>query len=346
MKLEKDDEILIVGQGLAGTCLAWRLWDRGMKFRIVDRGGKPGNSAVAVGMVSPVVGPSMDPVWRLGEFLKDAMEFYRKTEMVLGEKYFCPIPVLRLFGEARERQRFESKKDELAPWTEEVLDTVGGGVHGEFGGVVWTGGGWFRLMRFIEASKGYFREHGLYEQREVHDEELRGGKYAVTILCEGAGGLGSGVFGYLPEQSAKGEVLTVRVPGLDQDRILSRGGWMIPRGGGLFRAGSGYDRNDRTKEPTAKGRAQVEDIIRSLTPLHFEVLDHVAGVRPIIESNRPVIGWHPDDASLGIFNGLGSKGTLYAPGVAKRFAQHLCDGIAVDPDLDVARMRKDAHSKV
>lgn len=336
MKLERDEEILIVGQGLAGTCLAWRLWDRGVKFRIIEQEWKRSAPIVAAGMVTPVVGHAMTPAWRVEEFFRVAMEFYRKVEMVLGEMYYFPVPVLRVFGEASERAQFEARRDELQPWIGEVLDKVEGGIRGEFGGVVWNEGGWLRLMRFLEASKGYFRQHGLFEQREMTEEEKQGTGPAVTILCEGAAGLGSGPFEYLPEYRSKGETLTVRVPGLAQDRILTNDGWMIPRGGALFRAGAGFSRNDLTTEPTAKGRERAEYIIRQLTDQYYEVLDHVAEVRPTVAGNRPVIGWHPEHPRLGIFNGLGSTGALYGPGVAIRLVQYLQEGGEIDPELDVS----------
>ena len=51
-----------------------------------------------------------------------------------------------------------------------------------------------------------------------------------------------------------------------------------------------------------------------------------------------MIGWHRDDPRLGIFNGLGSKGVLYSPGVSMRFAKHLCDGAEIDSELDVQEL--------
>jgi glycine oxidase len=313
-----------------------------MKFRLLDRTVRP-EGGVAAGMVTPVSGHAMHLEWHVDKFLDPAVEFYRKIEMVLGgEQYFYPAPALRVFGAANEREVFEAKRDELAPWIGEVLDTVGGGVRGQFGGVVWNRGGWLRRQRFLEASKGYFRGHGLYEQRNMSDEELLGTGAKLTVLCEGSAGLGSGPFKFLPEQRSKGETLTVRVPGLAEDRILTNDGWMIPRGGGLFRAGAGYSRNDLTSEPTARGRERVEYVVRSLTNLHYEVLDHVAEVRPTLATNLPVIGMHPEEPGLAIFNGLGAKGTLYAPGVAGMFVRHLLDGAPIDPALDVAEISASA----
>lgn len=342
MKLTRNDEILIVGQGLAGTCLAWKLWDRGMKFRLLDRAERRAD-AVAAGMVTPVSGHGMHLEWEVDEFLGEAVEFYRHVEVALGgDEYFYPVPALRVFGAASDRKMFEAKRDELAPWIGEVLDTVTGGVRGKHGGVVWNRGGWLRVQRFLEASKGYFRQHGLYEQRQMSDEEMLGIGAKLTVLCEGAAGLGSGPFKFLPEQRSKGETLTVRVPGLAEDRILTNDGWMIPRGGALFRAGAGYSRNDLTNEPTAIGRARVEYVVRSLTKLHYEVLDHVAEVRPTLATKLPVIGMHPELPGLAIFNGLGAKGTLYAPGVAKMLVRHLLDGAPIDPALDVTAVSASA----
>ena len=52
-----------------------------------------------------------------------------------------------------------------------------------------------------------------------------------------------------------------------------------------------------------------------------------------------MIGWHPEQPRLGIFNGLGSSGALYGPGVAIRFVRHLSEGAEIDSKLDVARIK-------
>jgi len=333
--VSNENDILIVGQGLAGTCLAWRLWDRGVKFRIADKGGEHGSSMVAAGMMAPVTGRAMNPTWRVDTYLPEAMRFYQTIEKILSEEFLHQVPILRLFGTEEEREKFEVRKEEMERWIDYAIEKVGGGIHGEFGGVVWKGAGWLKTHRFLRASKGYFREHGSFEGREVSEEEVAE-RQGTTILCEGAAGLGRGAFDYLPERRAKGEILTVRVPGLPEDRILSRGGWMIPRGGGMFRVGAGYEWDDLSPHPTQSGREKVEGILRSITSLSYEVLDHMAGVRPIVRNSQPVIGWHRERKNLAIFNGLGSKGVLYAPGVARELAAHLCVQTELDAELDVA----------
>ncbi|NIP93870.1 MAG: FAD-binding oxidoreductase [Akkermansiaceae bacterium] len=327
-------EVSIVGQGLAGTCLAWRLWDRGRSMHIVHRGDRRSASLVSAGLLTPVTGRGMNPSWHLDRFLPEAIRFYRSVEVVLGEQFFFEVPIVRLFANAEERVRFEKKRDELEPWVGEVLEKSDCLIHAPHGGVTWKGGGRLDTQRFLEASKGYFREAGLFEVGEV-DLDSPDPDAEVTVLCAGAAGLGCGPFEFLGERRAKGELLTVRILGFPEERIVSRNGWLIPLGGHLFRAGATYEWSDLTDSITSSGRAQIEELIRSFTNLPYEVVEHVAGVRPIVRNSQPVIGRHPEEESLLIFNGLGSKGVLFAPGVAERLARHLCEGTEIEEGLNV-----------
>ena len=70
-------EVIIVGQGLAGTCLAWRLWDRARDFSLVHRGDRRSTSFISAGLLTPVTGRNLNPSWRLEEFLSEARAFYQ-----------------------------------------------------------------------------------------------------------------------------------------------------------------------------------------------------------------------------------------------------------------------------
>ena len=49
-------EILIVGQGLAGTLLAFELERAGVSFAIADAGHEGAASSVAAGVINPITG--------------------------------------------------------------------------------------------------------------------------------------------------------------------------------------------------------------------------------------------------------------------------------------------------
>jgi hypothetical protein len=55
----------------------------------------------------------------------------------------------------------------------------------------------------------------------------------------------------------------------------------------------------------------VENILKNFTTRDYEVVSHVAGIRPIINRSRPVVKFQEGKGWM--INGLGSKGVIYAP---------------------------------
>ena len=69
----------------------------------------------------------------------------------------------------------------------------------------------------------------------------------------------------------------------------------------------------------------------------FSVTGHSAGVRVNLPDKRPIAGRHPDNPRLGIINGLGAKGALLAPMLARQWVNHLTEGVPFDAEVDVRR---------
>lgn len=318
---------MIVGQGLAGTCLAWELWRRGSAFVLVDRE-SGGSSRVAAGMINPITGKNFAPSWRIGDFLPEALGFFHHIEEALNHRIWHPMPVLRLAGSAKEWRKIESKLGdaEVLPWLAGALLEP---PHGWVGAVEVTGGGRLDTRGFLDASREFFRERGHYRAAEIDLGEAR-----RQVWCAGAAGLLAGLHG--PHRSAKGEILTLRADGWDASRArVGGGGWLLPLGGGRFKCGATYEWDQLDELPTPEGRQRVIEIATALGGPTFEVVDHEAGIRPILRRSQPLIGPMPGGGWM--FNGLGSKGSLYAPGMARRLADWLLDGVEPEPELDVRR---------
>ncbi|MEM9081645.1 MAG: FAD-dependent oxidoreductase, partial [Verrucomicrobiota bacterium] len=212
----------IRGCGLAGVCVGWWLWRRGVEFCFVGERGR-GASWAAAGLMNPVTGKGMNVSWETGRFLGEAKRFYREVEAELGREYFRESGVLRVFRSGEEREKFAGKRGELAEWVGDEFEEVEGVKGGEFGGVCWEGGGWLGVRDFVRDSLAFFGEGASGE--------------GPVVFCEGAKGLREGPFSFLPTRLAKGEILTLRGPGWGEERILNRGGWVIPLGEDLYRVG-------------------------------------------------------------------------------------------------------------
>lgn len=319
----------IVGQGLAGTCLAWEFWRRGEAFEILDRE-HGGSSRVAAGLVNPVTGKNFEPSRNIAGFLPEALEFYHSIEQTLGRKLWHPFPVLRLAESEKEWDKMRAKAS-----TPEVARWISAGpmaVDGWLGGIELTGGGRLDTRAFLDGSREFFLNRGIY-QKSLFAAETADSR---TILCEGAAGLMRGDYG--PHRCAKGEILTIRAEAWDETRIrVGAGGWLVPLGGGLFKAGSTYDWDSLDEQPTDAGRNRVIAVIQRLGGGDFEITGHEAGIRPILRRSEPLIG--PTANGNWMLNGLGSKGSLYAPGMARRLARWLIDGIEPEAEVDIRHFR-------
>lgn len=320
--------IEIVGQGLAGTCLAWRLWWRGMPFRVTDRG-HGGSSRVAAGLVTPLSGKRYTTVWRFGEFRREAEDFHARVANTLGANFWHPVEVLRLAADDAELARLRARAAD--PVAARWISGETAPPDGWAGATLLDGGAWLDTRGFLDASRAFFAGHGLVCEGEALQKTGQG----PVVRCDGAAGLLERFPGR--HRCAKGEILTLQPEGgWSLGRIvMGGGGWLAPAPDGKVKAGATYEWQQLDETPTAAGRAEVVELARRLAPGGFTVTGHEAGVRPILRRSQPLAGRSGEHEW--IFNGLGSKGSLYAPGVAARLASALLDDEPLDPELDISR---------
>ena len=93
---------------------------------------------------------------------------------------------------------------------------------------------------------------------------------------------------------------------------------------------------------TALASVVLENSAAQFLPGGFTVVAQEVGLRMTSPDKHPVVGRSPGDPRLGIFNGLGSKGALLAPGLARQWVNHLTEAVPFDPAVDVRRFAKRA----
>ncbi len=342
-------DYLIVGQGLAGSAMALSLRDLGASVMVIDREKPNSASRVAAGLVTTLAGKGMNPSWRQEEYLPEAMEYYRKLEKLSGRKLFHDMELLKLFHDEKQRAKFERKKGDVSAWHSEAKAEDLSEWESPQGGFIMEQGGWLDTNTYLEIVQEILGDS--YARREFDADLLElesdGVRYEeisakAVILCLGVDGLigSNSRFHFLDHRSAKGEMLLVKIKGKARDKIISKNGWLVPVEDDLYKVGATYEWHDMQGSTTSPGRAEVEaKLITMLGNDDFEVVDHIAGVRPIVRKSQPMVGAHPIYPQVKLFNGLGSRGVITAPSVAKHFAEHLVDRSAIDPNLDVSSLR-------
>lgn len=348
MQQQTQPPILIVGQGLAGTALAWRLWERGVPFVIADRDEPLTSSKVAAGLITPVTGMRLTVSWRYEVFYREALRFYRACGRRLGRRFLFPRGYVRLPKNAKEVMRWEKCRQDPAAARflraqEPRLDPAV--FQPAEHGFQQRHAAWLDTNAFLQASRAFFEAGGCWTKADVQAGEVQddaegvtwnGRRFSHVIWAQGWSAARHPLFDWVTFQSAMGTILTVRADLVGEKRIVNRGCWLLPRNDGTLRAGSTYEwAFDDPNTPSPALVQKLEETLPTVLRVPVEVLATQTAVRPIIKDRQALMGTHPAHPRVVFLNGLGSKGSLRAPWLARHLIEHLLEGTALDPELDL-----------
>lgn len=339
-------KILVVGQGIAGTVLAWTLRKHGMAVTVADADFLNSASRTAAGIVNPVTGKRYAKSWRVDEFLPFARNFYTEIEAELGIKIWHNRHIIRLLNSVEEENNWSARCG--LPDFENYMSSRADG--GDWSPFLKPG---FRFGELRQAAQvdfaPFFRafrqrllgEHLFWEQEITPSEaQKQAREFDHVILCLGHRALPDPFFPDLPWQLAKGEALLIRLAderAVSVAQLLKKKIMLAPLGENLFWAGANYEWEFADASPSDVGKQFVINELRATLAVPFEVAGHLAGVRPAIADRRPLVGLSPTNGRIGIFNGFGSKGTLLAPFWAAEFAAHIMGKRPLSAEIDVRR---------
>ncbi|TAF56782.1 MAG: FAD-dependent oxidoreductase [Sphingobacteriia bacterium] len=127
---------------------------------------------------------------------------------------------------------------------------------------------------------------------------------------------------------------------MPRQAIYKKGLSLVPWQNDLFWVGSTYEWDHTHLDPTPAFREQTEKQLQQWLKLPYKVLDHWAAERPANLERRPFVGLHPWLSTVGLFNGLGTKGCSLAPYFAHAFAAFLAEGKPLEPAVGLERFRR------
>ena len=114
MKNATDLDLLIIGQGLAGSAVAIRALARNYRIMVIDEPSQNISSAIAAGLFNPVTGRKMVKTWLADELFVELHRFYPGVERMTGKKFFHPMPVFRPFFSVEEQNEWMGKSVDMA----------------------------------------------------------------------------------------------------------------------------------------------------------------------------------------------------------------------------------------
>jgi glycine/D-amino acid oxidase-like deaminating enzyme len=341
-------DYIIVGFGLAGLAFAEELSKQNKSF-VVYEDNSQNSSLVAGGMYNPVILKRFTPVWNAAEQLSVAIPFYKKLEKKLHHIYNHKIDIYRIFKSIEEQNNWFIASDKIL--LQDYMDpnlvkNNNNSIHApfSFGKLRHTGRIEVNTLisdyRALMARKNVLKEEK-FEHNKIKfaDDHIEYDGYNVTniVFCEGYGIKKNPFFNKLPMKEAKGELITISAPDLKIDYLLKGPVFVMPLGNDLYKVGATFNWKDKTNIPTSIGKEELIKKLNSFIKCDYDIVSHSAGIRPAIVDRRPLLGVHSKYKRLAILNGLGTRGVMIAPLMAKKLYQYLENSISLDKEISIER---------
>lgn len=344
-------DYLIIGSGLAGIAFAETALENNKAVLVFDNDSQQ-SSKVAGGLYNPVILKRFSEVWQAQEQIVLLDTFYSRLEKKLNAKFDFKIPIYRKLFSVEEQNNWfiASDKIGLSPFlSSKLISKKYNGIDSpfNFGEVLQTGYVETEKLlnhyhQFLENENLLLRKSFDYSLLEINDEFVKYKNILAKniIFAEGFGMIENPYFNKLPLDGTKGELLIIKAKSLNLDVVIKTSVFILPLGNDLYKVGATYNWKDKSNLPTQEGKQELLENLKEILNCDFEIIDHLAGVRPTVKDRRPMIGTHPSYKRIHLLNGLGTRGVMLAPAMARDLFENIELGKPLDKTIDIKRFKK------
>jgi glycine oxidase len=333
-------DFLLVGQGIAGSLLSYRLIKAGHTVHVIDQPGNNNCSRVAAGIYNPVTGRNLVKTWLADEMFPEIEAFYRELEGELGGSFLHHKAIYRPFASVEEQNEWmaRSGEDEFKRYIKRIKTSPSYvEVNDPFGGLLLGESGYVDINVMLDHFVFWLEKKGGISQEQLDENQLKVSEEGIIykeinakrlVYSNGMGALNSKYFQWLPLIPNKGEILVIKQD-FTPHEIINRGVFRLTLPDTTIKVGSTYYPGDITEGPTDKAREELLEKLKNLVDMPVkEIVEHKFGIRPTTSDRRPILGKHPKYRNVYMFNGLGAKGVSLAP----YFSKIMLDLLVVEKD--------------
>lgn len=349
--LNSESRILIVGQGIAGTIVSFKLLQKGISHKVIDNKHKYAATKAAAGIINPITGRNYVKSWMIDDLLPVAKSTYREVSKVLSFDYIRETTILRaLHTPAQENKWFSAiSKPGYADY---IIDNTT--PSKAYSHITQTASQYGQINQSFQVAidklitdykkhladnNNYIESNFMYELLSIHDNHVQynNNPYDYIIFCEGYKGMENPFFADLPFQPAKGESFILEIEESIPDEILRDEIFLATIGGQSIWSGGSYRWDFEDDRPTDSFSMIWKEKLDKLLIVDYNIIEHRAGVRPAVKGRKPLIGTSSESNRLLMFNGMGTKATSLVPYWADHLLQHLMEGSPIDDQVNLSR---------
>lgn len=342
-------DLLIIGQGLAGSLLAYEAHLKGLNFVVVDEELSQTSSKVAAGMFCPISGKRMVKSWMVDALLPYMQNTYQALEQLLNQQFLYNQPVYQVFGSIKEQNDLFTRAEDAA--FAQFVDfnpQLQKGLVQPFGAFQINSSGWLNTTTFLNAFKQWLVQNNRFISQVFNGNDLffeneywhwSGIAAKQIVFCDGYQNSKNSFFDFLPYVLCKGQVVTLKLPFIT-NVIVKKGVYLVHLGNGTYKAGATYEWHNLLPEPTVDGLLFLKEKLTELVGSEFEIVSHESGIRPTTKDRKPFLGQHTKHKNMFVFGGLGTKGVMQAPFLANHLLNFMLHKTPLLPDTDINRCLK------
>ena len=338
----KKLDYLIIGQGIAGTTLAWILNLNNKEFYILNDEDHNTSSAAALGIYNPITGRNSVKTWNIDTLFYELEDLYLKIEKKIGKKILYKKDIYRPYKSNKNANEWNEKisntkyKNYIKV---EIKNKKSNNLHDELGGIITTKSGYIDVEKYILESKKYFNSMNRYKKYKLTEKsiikndnmiQIKNWKSNNIVMCIGINET-KNLFSYLPFRKLYGTSIIIKTK-LKIMNIINKGLSIVPLSNDLKKVGSTYK-----KERNNNGLQELIDKLSKLLKKKYTIIDEKSGVRPATKDRRPFVGKHRFFKNLYILNGLGSKGISLAPFCSKELFNNIEKNIDINKEINIKR---------
>jgi glycine/D-amino acid oxidase-like deaminating enzyme len=343
-------DFIIVGAGLAGISFAETLFLNDKSFTVISDASQ-NSSLVAAGLYNPVILKRFSLPQDAALHLDYMKPFYERIEKRLGARFDFPLPVYRKFTSVEEQNDWflAADKPALEPFlSTELIHTGFPGMDAPFGFGEVLHTGYVDTQELCKVYQEYLLKNDTlvydtfdYSLLSITDEyaEYKGIRAKHIVFAEGFGIHGNPLFNKLPLDGTKGELLLIKAPGLQLDVAVNSGVFILPVGNDCYKVGATYEWDDKTAVPTEAGKQELTEKLEEVITCDYEILEHLAGIRPTVKDRKALIGTHFVYKNVHLLNGLGTRGVMLGPYMAKELYESIINGVPVKREINLNRFK-------
>jgi len=330
--MDKKYDYIIIGQGLAGSAMAWRLYFNNKSFIILDTETKSSASKAALGIYNPITGRKNIKTWNAEVLFKELEDFYINVEGLIKTKILHKKNIYRPFNNNRDVNDWNTRlgNEKYKKYLKEIDNN----------GIITKGSGYVDVKKYLLETKKYFKHIGRYKVYNLKDKDIvnrnnnikiNGYNFEKIVMCRGINEKKINLFSGIPLSPVAGNSIKAESNHFS-DYILNKGISVFNVSKNEFFAGSTYDNGDSNK-----GTIHLKNRIKKVINKEFKILKSYFGVRPASRDRRPIVGKHNIINNLYVINGLGSKGVSQSPYCSKELFDYIENNKKINDEINIDR---------